>query len=574
MERRKPVDPMKRSHVVARRCLPILALAALALGPAASAAWGASLFSALSHELTETRDSAVAAALPGGEVLIAGGDGNSGYTDSAELFDPASSEFEALANTMIEARYEGAAASLPGGEVLIAGGRNGSGYLGSAEVFSQASGEFEALSHAMTSQRAGAIAAPLPDGEVLIAGGDNGNVLDSAELFNPASGEFEALAHVMTSARLGAIAAPLPDGKVLIAGGESHAAILKSAELFNPASGEFEALQGSLLTSRVQGVAAALPDGTVLIADGSNGSDPLGAELFNPVSETFEELAGEQLTEARDHAFAVALPGGEVLIAGSAFGPRSAEQATPAVQAQLAGGGFGHQLIAEPSAEQIVTVTAVGNLPLAISSATLGGADPSDFTIEQDACAGVQLTHRQTCTITVGFTPSGAGALSATLALGDNESAPSSIVLSGTGVAAASAGGPQGPAGPSGEEGPSGKVGPSGKAGPPGKVEILTCLTTTTTVMRAGHERFEHVRRCAAAGARTFRLAGVGVAARAVLERGRAVYATGTGVLGKHGRTELLLADGRALSAGGYTLVLRRRRSGRWISVRESIRIE
>jgi ABC-type cobalt transport system substrate-binding protein len=575
MERRKPVDPMKRSHVVARRCLPILALAALALGAAASAAWGASLFSALPHELTETRNSAVAAELPGGEVLIAGGDGNSGYTDSAELFDPASGEFEALANTMIEARYEGTAASLPAGEVLIAGGRNGSGYLSSAEVFSQASGEFEALAHAMTSQRAGAIAAPLPDGEVLIAGGDNGNVLDSAELFNPASGEFEALAHTMTSARLGAIAAPLPDGKVLIAGGESYSATLKSAELFNPASGEFEALQGSLLTPRVQGVAAALPDGTVLIADGSYGSDPLGAELFNPASETFEELAGEQLTEARDQAFATALPGGKVLIAGSAFGSRIAEEATPVVQAQLAGGGFGHQILAEPSAEQTVTVTAVGNLPLAISSATLRGADASDFTVEQDACAGVQLTHRQTCTITVGFTPSSAGPLSATLTLGDNESAPSSIVLSGTGVAAASAGGPQGPAGPSGEEGPSGKAGPSGKTGSPGKVEILTCLTTTTTVMRAGRERFAHVRRCAAApAATTFKLAGAGVAARAVLERGRAVYATGTGVLGKHGRAELLLADRCALSAGGYTLVLRRRRGGRWISVRESIRIE
>jgi hypothetical protein len=576
------VDLMERLNVVARRCVPVLALAALALGPAASGAWGASLFSALPHELTETRDSAIAVELPGGEVLIAGGDGNNGYTDSAEVFNPVSGEFEALAHTMSEARFEGAAASLLSGEVLIAGGRDSNGYLSSAELFNAASGEFEALSHAMTSQRAGAIAAPLPDGEVLIAGGSNGNILNSAELFNAASGEFEALAHVMTSARLGAIATPLPDGKVLIAGGESRTATLKSAELFNPATGEFEALQGSSLSSRVQGVAAGLPDGEVLIADGSHGSDPLGAELFNPASGTFEELAGEQLTEARNQAFAAALPGGKVLIAGGAYGafPLSAEEATPVVQAQLAGGGFGHQVLAEPSAEQTVTVTAIGNLPLAISSATLGGADASDFTIEQDACAGVELTHRQTCTITVGFTPSSAGLLTATLTLGDNESAPSSIVLSGTGVAAASAGGAQGPAGSSGKEGPSGKTGPSGTTGPtgktgaPGKVEILTCLTTTNAVVRAGRKRFVHVRRCTGALATTVELAGVGVAARAMLERGRVVYASGTGVLGEHGRTELLLADKRALSAGSYTLVLRRRSGGRWVSVRESVTIE
>jgi ABC-type cobalt transport system substrate-binding protein len=573
MERRTQVELMKRLSVVARRCVPVLALAALALGPAASGASGASLFSALTHELGETRDSAIAAALPGGEVLIAGGDGNSGYTHSAELFNPASGEFEALSHTMSEARYEGAAASLPGGEVLIAGGQNGGGYRASAELFNPASGEFQALAHAMTLAREGAVAAPLPDGKVLIAGGNNGNILSSAELFNPASGEFEALAHVMTSARMGAVAAPLPDGRVLIAGGESRTAILRSAELFNPASGEFEALQGSSPSPRIQGVAAGLPDGKVLIADGSHGSDPLDAELFNPASETFEELSGEQLTEARSQAVAAALPGGKVLIAGGAFSafPLSAEEAAPAAQAQLIGGAFGHQVLAEPSGEQIVTVTAVGSLPLAISTATLVGADASDFTIEQDACAGVELTYRQTCAITVGFTPSSAGPIAATLTLDDNESVPSSIVLSGTGVAVA--GGPQGPAGSSGKEGPSGKVGPSGAMGPPGKVEILTCLTTTTAVARAGRERFVHVRRCAAALATAVRLTGEGIAARALLERGRTVYATGTGVVGKHGRTELLLADRRALSAGGYVLVLRRRSGGRWVSVRESVRI-
>jgi ABC-type cobalt transport system substrate-binding protein len=586
MARRNPADLIKSWSLAARRCAPVLAVAALALalGPAASGAWGASLFAPLTHEMTEIRNSAIGVGLSDGDVLIAGGDGGNGYTDSAELFNPVSGEFEALAHTMVEARYEGTAAVVSGGRVLIAGGQSVGGYLTSAELFNPASGEFEGLPHVMTTPRISAAAAPLPDGKVLIAGGDNGSVLSSAELFNPVSGEFEALSHTMTTARFRAIAAPLPDGKVLIAGGDSNSATLKTAELFNPASDEFETLQGSTATPRTEGVAAGLPDGKVLIAGGVDANDPLGAELFSPASDTFEGLAGEQLTEARSQAIAAALPGGRVLIAGGAYGPfpQSAEEAVPVVQAQLAGGEFGHQALAEPSAEQTITVTSVGNLPLAISSTALSGADASDFNIEQDSCAGVELTFRQACTITVGFTPPSAGPFTATLTLGDNESTSSSIVLSGSGLALAGTTGPQGPSGSSGEEGASGKLGPSGKegaagplgqTGPPGKVEFLTCLTASATVGRAGHKHPVHDRRCSGSLATSVRLSGTGVAARAMLERRGTVYATGTGIIDKRGRTELLLAGSRALNAGDYTLVLRRRRGGRWVSTREPVRV-
>jgi Kelch motif len=585
MARRSTADLIETLALMARRCTPVVAVAALAFGPAASGAWGASLFSPLAHEMTEMRSSPIAAGLPGGDVLIAGGDGDSGYTNSAELFNPTSGEFEVLPHAMAEARYQASAADLPGGEVLIAGGQGGGGYISTAELFDPVSGEFEALSHPMTTARFGAVAAPLPDGKVLIAGGDNGNVLDSAELFDPLSGEFETLSHSMTTGRLGAVAALLPDGKVLIAAGESRTAQLKRAELFNPASDEFEALPSSMTSSRDQGVAVGLPDGKVLIADGGGGADPLGAELFNPSSDAFEDLAGEQLTETRSQSFAAPLPGGRVLIAGGTYEafPQSAEEALPLVQAQLLGGGFGHQALAQPSAEQTITVASVGNLPLAISSATLGGSDASDFTIEQDACVGVGLTSRQSCTITVSFNPSSVGSVTATLTLADNESTSSSVLLSGTGVADAT--GPQGQAGssgaegapgkvgPSGKEGTAGQPGPSGKTGPPGKVDLLTCLTNSFTVVRAGHRHLVHGRRCTGLLATSVRLSGTGLATRAILERGSAVYATGTGLLGKSGRMKLLLADRRAVNAGQYTLLLRLRRSGRWVSTRQQVTI-
>jgi len=563
MPRRNPAGLIEKLSVGARRCVPVLAIAALALGPAASGALGASLFSPLAHEMTETRVAAIAAVLPDGNVLIAGGENNN-VLNSAELFNLASGEFEALAPHTIESRYVAMAAPLPGGRVLIAGGENNSG-----------------------------------------------GVLNSAELFNPVTEEFEALSHTMTTTRDGAVAAALPDGKVLVAGGESSTD-LYSAELFNPASSEFEALSHTMTTTRDGAVAVTLPDGNVLIADGNRGSDSLGAELFNPALGEFEKLAGEQLAETRSLPIAAALPGGKILITGGdAFGglPRSAEEALPVVQAQLAGGGFGHQVVAEPSAEQTVTVTDVGNLPLAISSATLGGPDTADFTIEQDTCVGVHLLYRQTCAITVGFTPPSAGPFSATLALDDNEITPSNIVLTGTGVAANS--GPQGPQGPAGspgnegspgmagnegsagkegspgkegatgkegspgKEGATGKEGLAGKEGPAGKVGLLTCLTVTTTVRRDGHKHVVHSRECTAVSvSTTVKLTGTGAAARVTLERDGKVYATGTGVQDNHGRTtELLLADRRPMSAGAYTLVLRRRSNGRWISTQEPVTI-
>ncbi|HWF34611.1 MAG TPA: glycoside hydrolase family 6 protein [Solirubrobacteraceae bacterium] len=85
---------------------------------------------------------ASAATLGGGDVLVAGGSASesapSGST-SAEIYDPAgltsSSAWGPLAS-MNSARYGAVAASLPDGRVMVAGGEGGSGALAGAEVFS------------------------------------------------------------------------------------------------------------------------------------------------------------------------------------------------------------------------------------------------------------------------------------------------------------------------------------------------------------------------------------------------------------------------------------------------------
>ncbi|HEY6636976.1 MAG TPA: kelch repeat-containing protein [Solirubrobacterales bacterium] len=77
--------------------------------------------------------------------------------------------------SMGAARYGAVAARLPDGRVLVAGGyydAGGDHYLASAEVFNAATNAFSSAGiGAMGTARRGAVAAPLHDGRVLVAGG-------------------------------------------------------------------------------------------------------------------------------------------------------------------------------------------------------------------------------------------------------------------------------------------------------------------------------------------------------------------------------------------------------------------
>jgi Kelch motif len=121
---------------------------------ATSAATSAPYFNALpasgTTELQTPRTGAVAATLPDGQVLIAGGYNFTSYDlQSAELFNPTSDTFTALpasGNTELQsARFEAAAATLANGQVLIAGGYNAGGTLRSAELFNPTTDTFTAL---------------------------------------------------------------------------------------------------------------------------------------------------------------------------------------------------------------------------------------------------------------------------------------------------------------------------------------------------------------------------------------------------------------------------------------------
>jgi hypothetical protein len=86
------------------------------------------------------------------------------------------------------------------------------------------------------------------------------------------------------------------------------------------------------------------------------------------------------------------------------------------------------------SAAQSVTLTNSGTAGLSITSTSLTGTNPGDFS--QTNTCGSSVVAGGNCAITVAFTPAAAGARSASVSIADNASgSPHTIALSGTGTA-------------------------------------------------------------------------------------------------------------------------------------------
>ena len=114
--------------------------------------------------------------------------------------------------------------------------------------------------------------------------------------------------------------------------------------------------------------------------------------------------------------------------------------------AGASGVSFGTQLIYTTSAPTVLTLTSTGTLPLAISTVTLGGTNPTQFTISATTCTNATLAPQATCTVSVEFTPltdsyvdplvGGITPFTATVTVVDNDpnETPAPVPLSGTGV--------------------------------------------------------------------------------------------------------------------------------------------
>jgi len=122
-----------------------------------------------------------------------------------------------------------------------------------------------------------------------------------------------------------------------------------------------------------------------------------------------------------------------VALSGIATGPPATLTVTPNPVA------FPNTTVNTTSASIVVTLKNTGgsNLQLQTTIATLGGADPTAFSLIGSAC-GYTLAPNATCTLTLAFSPTAARAYNATLSIPSSDpNSPAVIPLTGTGVAAA-----------------------------------------------------------------------------------------------------------------------------------------
>ncbi|MBV9367881.1 MAG: choice-of-anchor D domain-containing protein [Solirubrobacterales bacterium] len=230
---------------------------------------------------------------------------------------------------------------------------------------------------------------------------------------------------------------------------------------------------------------------------------------------------------------------------------------------------FGNVLLGS-STSQTFTLTNAGDAPLQLQELFVASGSPQVFPMS-DGCAARQLAPGAACQVTVGFIPIAVGVKDASLFVISNQGPVSIIGLSGAGVAPNS-----GSSGATGATGPAGPTGPRGPAGPPGTVVLVTCKSLTKTVAKllsgTKHKVREKVQKCT--GRRVGSTVKVTVSVpsgRAMISRGRVVYATGKSLTIGGGRWLLLLTEQRGLKPGRYTLTVRSRHKGRWSTRRGTI---
>ncbi len=321
--------------------------------------------------LHDARQYQAASILPDGHVLVVGGRRSSTgmasddlYLASAELYDPRTNIWT-MTGRMHQARSGATATLLPGGQVLVVGGEGQVGNarmraLASAEVYDPHTGIWTETGR-MQVARNGATATLLSDGRVLVTGGFDrrGHELATAELFDPSYGTWgwtQSLhdAHALHTATL------LRDGTVLVVGGEGMRTMLQavrlyrrghwilhrsliagqvpiglaSAEIYDPRRSLWMRAGSLSGCGRFYHTATLLLNGRVLIAGGSameyfpDGDKIVAtldsAEVYDPrlkgwreIERMYEVPVGEG--DVRRGHTATLLPDGDVLVAGGGF---------------------------------------------------------------------------------------------------------------------------------------------------------------------------------------------------------------------------------------------------------------
>jgi N-acetylneuraminic acid mutarotase len=272
------------------------------------------------RSMNTARREFTATALPNGKVLVAGGHSNGSFPNSAEVYDPATDSWSYTRNTMASRRRRHTATLLLNGKVLVTGGYYyvptwpewSHYYVNGAEVYDPVANSWTQV-RPMNAAREVHTATLLHNGKVLVVGGGSGGSSHGAEVYDPVANSWTPTLPMGTN-RSGHTATALPNGKVLIAGGHSGS-YLSTSEVYDPADNSWSSTSNNMSSPRLNHWATLLPNGKVLVAGGSNGSALNTAELYDPATNSWSSTTNS-MTSARYGYTATLLSSGKVLVAG------------------------------------------------------------------------------------------------------------------------------------------------------------------------------------------------------------------------------------------------------------------
>lgn len=266
--------------------------------------------------------------LPNGKVLVAGGVLVTARSQvalgTAELFDPSTGTW-APTGSLSNPRFNHTATLLPGGRVLVAGGQTSQVVYDNGELYDSVTGSWTRIATAGVA-RYSHTATLLGNGQVLIAGGigSTGQPISSAQLYDPGTGPTGGWTNLkdMPQARANHSATLLPDGTAFLFGGRSlDNQLLNSVALYSISNSWTMRNFNTPPFYRWGHKATLLPNNRVLISGGQGGrvpSDVNGAltesEIYNSLAGVFE--TGRPNTGQRFAHTATLLPNAKVLLAG------------------------------------------------------------------------------------------------------------------------------------------------------------------------------------------------------------------------------------------------------------------
>jgi Kelch motif protein len=289
------------------------------------------LSSSVTSSMSTVRWLHIAARLPDGRVLIAGGSPDEAAFKTGEIYDPATGAWTPTGTPMLYAHDWPIAASLCDGRVFVGGRRDANAH--DAEIYDPAVNAWIDAGKMKLGHVYGT-ATLLQDCRLLLVGGYNANT--QAEVYNPATKSFKAVG-VMNTERFFHTTTVLADGRALAAGGGVDVSgqwfTYATADLFDPKTGLWTKA-AKMHHPRRAHTATLLTDGTVLVAGGTTGGKDDGteggtqlstAELYDPATDTWKELPSHLVTARTFHTAAL-VPGGAVLLFGGLDGSGSASR--------------------------------------------------------------------------------------------------------------------------------------------------------------------------------------------------------------------------------------------------------